>query len=159
VVIEDPAKTAIAVDLAAPRFQAGVVRAYWREVSFEFPLLVIAVAATESDGTTTEYGFHFELTEYPGIAPEVYIWDLEKGHILPSERRPKGSLRVTEAFKDWGSHTVYRPWDRHSGVHNDWANKYPGLAWHSKRDITFILEDLHGLLNSNALTRSARPAA
>ncbi len=157
--IEDPAKATIAADLSSSRFQAGVVRKYWRKVLFEFPILIIAVAATEPDGSASEYGFHYELTGYPGTPPEVYIWDLEKDQFLAAERRPKGSPRVTEAFKDWGSHTIYRPWERHSGAHNDWANKYPGLAWHSKRDITFTLEDLHGLLNSNALACSARSAS
>ena len=66
---------------------------------------------------------------------------------------------MTTAFQEWGENTVYRPWERHSGAHNNWASSYPNLAWHSKRDITFTLEDLHGLLNSNLLTRSARSAA
>jgi hypothetical protein len=39
------------------------------------------------------------------------------------------------------------------------VHKYPDLAWHPKRDITFTLEDLHGLLNSNALAYSARSAS
>ncbi|MGD0662666.1 MAG: hypothetical protein ABSD38_31825 [Syntrophorhabdales bacterium] len=157
--IEDPAEAAIAADLAAARFQAGVVRSYWRRVLFEFPILVIAVAATEPDGSAAEYAFRYELTGYPGIGPEVFIWDPEKDQILASGRRPKGSPRVIEAFKDWGSHTVYRPWERNSGAHNDWAHKYPDLAWQPRRDITFTLEDLHGLLNSNSLARSARAAS
>lgn len=157
--MDNPAVTAIKVDLSASRFQAGVVRGLWRLISLEFPVLMIGIAATEADGTASEYFFHFELSGYPGIAPEVFIWDIETSQVLPVARRPKGCPRVTQAFIDWGSHTVYRPWERHSGAHNDWARKYPDLAWHSKRDITFILEDLHGLLNSNSLSRSTRPAA
>ena len=157
--MENPAKTAIEADLAAPRFLVGVARRNWNKESFEFPVLVITVAATEPDGTASEYGFHFELTGYPGIAPEVHIWDLKKDQILPPELRPKGSPRVVTAFQEWGDRTVYRPWERHGAVHNNWTGEHPDLAWHPKRDLTFILEDLHGLLNSNALTHSARPSA
>lgn len=157
--MEIPAKTAIENDLAAPRFLAGMARNHWRLVSLNFPILVIAVAATETDGAACEYGFRFEVTGYPGVAPEVRIWDLEADLILPVARRPKGSHRVTEAFKDWNSGTVYRPWERQSGAHGNWANTYVNLAWHPRRDISFVLEDLHGLLNSNALKGSYRSAA
>ncbi len=157
--IDNPAVTAIKADLSASRFQAGVVRGLWRIILLEFPILMIAIAATEPEGTANEYVFHFELSGYPGDAPEVFIWDINTNQMLPAAQRPKGPLRVTKAFGDWDKHTVYRPWERHSGAHNDWARKYPDLVWHSKRDITFILEDLHGLLNSNSLSRSTRPAA
>jgi hypothetical protein len=157
--MEELAKSTVDNDLAIPRFQAGKARKHWRLVSFSFPILVIAVVATEPDGAPGEYGFRFEVTGYPGVAPEVRIWDLEAGQLLPVARRPKGSRRVTEAFKDWSFGTVYRPWERHSGAHGNWADIYVNLVWNPKRDISFILEDLHGLLNSNALKGGPRPAA
>lgn len=148
--IGSPAETGVAVDLASPRFRAGTIRGQWRQVSYVFPVLVMAVAAIEPDGSRNEYWFRFELTGFPGTAPEVRIWDCDANVALAQDRRPKGSGRVVEAFKTWGSDTVYRPWERQSGAHNEWANKYPELAWHPKRDLAFILEDLHGLLTSNA---------
>ena len=156
--VGSPAETAVAVDLASPRFRAGIVRGHWRKVSYSFPVLIITVTAIESDGSGSEYFFRFELTGFPGTGPEVRIWDCDANAALAQDRRPKGSPRVVEAFKAWGPGTVYRPWERHSGAHNEWANKYQELAWHPKRDLAFILEDLHGLLTSNTGPDGARSA-
>lgn len=155
----EAAKQAVDADLASARFLAGIARKRWRKVSYAFPLLYIALAAIEADQTSSEYEFQFELTGFPGTAPAVRIWDREANGLLATNRRPKGSPRVLEAFKDWGEHTVYRPWDRLAGAHNSWAQNFPALAWHPRRDLTFILEDLNGLLTSNALARAARADA
>lgn len=158
---ENPAKAAADADLASPRFRAGVLRKHWRKVSYDFPLLIVAVAAVEPDGAASEYSFRFELTGFPAVAPAVQIWDCAKSELLAVDRRPKGSQRVAEAFKNWGPNkdTIYRPWERTSGAHNNWAQSHPDLAWHAKRDLTFVLEDLHGLLTSNAAACGSRQAA
>ena len=154
-----PAQSAVEADLASSRFIAGLARGHWRCVSFDFPLLVIAVTAIEPDGTSSEYAFRFELAGFPGVAPQVIIWDTVANTQLPVNRRPKGSHRVQEAFKDWTApHTVYRPWERTSGAHGSWAQNFPDLTWHPHRDLTFILEDLHDLLTSNALAGRAGAA-
>jgi hypothetical protein len=150
---------AVAADLASTRFQVGEKRGHWRKVLYEFPILIVAIAGIEFDGKDSEYFFRFQLAGFPGIAPESKIWDVATNALLPTNKRPKGSLRVIEAFKSWGSESVYRPWDRHGGPHNNWTSTHPDLAWHPKRDLTFILEDLHGLLISNSLAHSNRPAA
>lgn len=155
----DMAKEAVAADLAATRFRAGVKRGFWRQVFYEFPVLILAVAAVEPNGDSSEYSFHLELTDFPGQAPEVRIWDHAGNAALPKEKRPRGSDRITKAFQVWGDDTVYRPWDRQSAAHNNFARDFPDLAWHPKRDLTFILEDLYGLLTSNAIARCCRPAA
>ena len=153
------AEKAVDADLECPRFRAGAARGQWRKVSYKFPVLIMAVSAVDLQGKRCEFYFHFELSNFPGVAPEVKIWDLDAGALLPDARRPKGSPRVIEAFKSWGSGTVYRPWDRHGLGHNEWASKHPELAWHAKRDLSFILEDLHGLLNPGPSTSGGRPAA
>jgi hypothetical protein len=155
----DLVKATVGADLAAARFRVGVMRGYWRQVSYEFPVLILAVAAVEPNGDSSEYCFRFELTDFPGTAPEVKIWDCGGNAVLSKEKRPKGSDRVTKAFQVWGSDTVYRPWDRKTAGHNNLARDFPDLAWHPKRDLTFIFEDLHGLLTSNATARGNRPAA
>lgn len=157
--LADPAKDAVAGDLASVRYRAGVIRGHWRQIAYEFPILTVAIGAIEPDGSSSEYCFRFEFTGFPGAAPEVKIWDLTANAPLPSDKRPKGSDRVTKAFQVWGPDTVYRPWDRHSGVHNNFAKDHPDLAWHPKRDLTFILEDLHGLLTSNSAARGNRQFA
>lgn len=155
----NPAEQAVVADLSSARFRAGATRGHWRQILSEFPVLIVAVAAVEPDGSYSEYFFRFELTGFRGIAPEVKIWDCTKNAPLATDKRPKGSNRVTEAFKAWGNDTVYRPWDRQGGGHNNWATSHPNLAWNPKRDISFILEDLHGLLTSNAAACSSRPVA
>ncbi len=157
--IANPAQTAIDSDLSSRRFRSGVRRGFWRVVNYAFPNLTIAVAATEPDGAASEYGFRFDLTGFPGTAPIVIIWDFAGDKMLPADRRPRGCARVVEAFKVWNQPTVYRPWDRLAGAHNNWNQTYPQFAWHPKRDITFILEDLHELLNLNACARSVGQAA
>lgn len=135
------------------------MRRRWRTISYDFPILIVAVAAVEPAGITTEYAFKFELTGYPGTAPEVRVWDCKSNSLLAPEHRPKGSGRVQEAFKSWGNETVYRPWDRSAGAHNNWARDFPELAWHPSRDLAFALEDLHGLLTSNALAHASSAVA
>lgn len=154
---EEAAQAAVAADLASARFLVGVLRKRWRQVLYDFPILIVAVSAIEPDGAASEYCFRFELSGFRGAAPEVRIWDLDTNSNLAAELRPKGSRRLAEALKSWGSDTVYRPWERHAGAHNNWAQSYPELAWNPRRDLTFILEDLHGLLTSNSLARP--PAA
>jgi hypothetical protein len=156
---DNPAEKAVNADLASARFRVGEKRGHWRKITYEFPILVVGVSAVEPDGTLSEYFFRFDLSGFPGTAPEVKIWDCETGAALSPAKRPKGSHRVAEAFKTWGNDTVYRPWDREGGQHNNWATTHPELAWHSKRELTFILGDLHGLLTSNATAHGNRPAA
>jgi hypothetical protein len=157
--VEDPALTLIYADLAAESFRAGCDEGRWRVVDFAYPRLDFKVSAINPDGTTTEYGFKADLTNYPGIAPEVKLWNLEEDRKPFAEERPKGSIRVTETFKDWGSGTVYRPWDRHTGPHNNNAVAKPHLAWRKDRDLTFIFEDLYGILVSNGRKVAAQTAA
>jgi hypothetical protein len=156
---EETAKAAVDADLGSARFLAGVARGRWRKIFYEFPILIVAVAAVEPDGKHSAYDFRFELTGFPGANPEVRIWDPAKNDLLQSSLRPKGSNRVTEAFKKWGDETVYRPWDRRGSLHNNWPRDFPALAWHPRRDLAFILEDLHGLLTSNDLAGAARAQA
>lgn len=156
---QSPAERAIAVDLDSSRFRVGVQRRHWRQVSYAFPILVMALFAIEPDGSSSEYFFHFELTGFPGAAPEVRIWDPSTNTLLAIDKRPKGSARVGEAFKAWGGGSIYRPWDRLAGAHGNWATAYPTLAWNPKRDLTFVLEDLHGLVTSNAAAHGVRPSA
>ena len=153
------AKNAADEDLASGRFLAGVLRKRWRKVSYAFPNLLIAVAAIEPDQSSSEYEFQFDLNGFRGTAPAVWIWDSATNGMLATDRRPKGSPRLQEAFKDWGEKTVYRPWDRFGSAHNNWHRDHPALAWHTGRDLAFILEDLHGLLTSNALAGAARAAS
>lgn len=159
---EEAAKDAIEADLRSPQFRVGVKKSMWRIISDNFPILVIAVTATEPDGKKGEYTFHFELTDFPSTAPLVHLWDPLTNDLLAVEKRPKGPEKVLASFKQWGTAqrgSIYRPWDREGINHNNWNNTHPNLAWAPNRNISFILEDLHEILNLNAHINGARMAA
>ena len=154
--IEDPSIARVAADLRHPAFASGCADGRWRVVLYEFPTLDFAVRATEPDGTASEYGFRADLSNYPAQAPLVRIWDHAQNAPLADDRRPRGGRRVLQAFKHWGADTVYRPWDRQTGPHNNNTVAYPHLAWNPERRLDFVLEDLHGILNSNARAQGCR---
>ena len=157
--IADPSIARVAADLAHGDFVSGCDAGHWRVVSYEFPILNFAIAATEPDGAASEYGFRAELSNFPAEAPMVQIWDHERNGLLAADRRPKGGSRVKQSFKHWQEETVYRPWDRKTGPHGNNTAAYPHLAWKPERRLVFIFEDLHGILNSNARAQTLRSTA
>jgi hypothetical protein len=150
--IADPSAARVEADLQEPSFLNGLDTSCWRIISYAFPILNFAVSATETDGSHTEYGFRAELSNYPSQAPMVQIWDHAANTLLAADHRPKGGPRVAITFQNWTENTVYRPWDRKTGPHINNGRDVPHLAWRSDRTLSFILEDLHGILNSNART-------
>ena len=157
--IGDPSIARVEADLGHAELVSGCDAGRWRIVSFEFPILDFAISATEPDGAASEYGFRAELSNYPAEAPMVRIWDHERNELLDAERRPKGGRRVEKTFQCWNEKSVYRPWDRKTGPHNNNAATFPHLEWNPERRLVFIFEDLHGILNSNARTQNLRASA
>lgn len=157
--IEDPAIIRVMADMETPAFKAGVLRGYWRIESFNFPILKIDVTGTEPDGSSSAYRIRFELSAYPGQAPEARTWDILEDRAISDDRRPKGNPKVQDAFKKWSSDNLYRPWERVTRMHNGFHEKYPHLAWSPNRDLAFILEDIHGLLNINVSQSSVGTVA
>jgi hypothetical protein len=158
-VIFDPSEARVIADLKDDEFLAGCAAGQWRVAPLTFPLLNFWVSAVEPDGTSSEYGFQAELTNYPAIPPKVRIWDHAANAPLANQARPKGGPRVEGAFKHWGDDTVYRPWDRQTGPHCSNTSELPHLAWNPSRNLTFIFKDLYGLLHCNARAIRLRPAA
>ncbi|MGF7188229.1 hypothetical protein JOE11_001256 [Robbsia andropogonis] len=157
--IADPSAGRVEADLQDAGIVAGCESGMWRILASNFPTLDFIIRATEPDGSSSEYGFRAELSNYPGQPPMVRIWDHKSNQQLAAVQRPKGSRRVQISFQQWGSDTVYRPWERLTGPHNNNATTYPHLAWRPDRRLTFIFEDLYGILNSNARTIRARAEA
>ena len=157
--ITDPGIARVAADLTDGDFLSGCDAGRWRIIANEFPNLDFAIAATEPDGTSSEYGFRAELSNFPAQAPMVRIWDHGRNAPLASDRRPKGGARVTKTFQHWGDDTVYRPWDRKTGPHSNNATRFPHLAWNPDRRLVFIIEDLYGILNSSSRTQHPRTSA
>jgi hypothetical protein len=155
----DPSETRVSAELYEPGFIAGVQAGRWRIHEFAFPRLDFYITATEPDGRTIVYGFRGDVTNFPGTNPLVRIWDLANNTPLSAPLRPKGNQRVAITFQQWGDDTVYRPWDRMTGPHNNSAVNLPHLAWRPDRPLLFIFEDLHGILNLNARAHRLRAAA
>lgn len=157
--IRNPAEAKAEADLEDYAVRAGIDTGRWRILAFAFPLLDFVVAATEPDSARSEYGFRAELTGYPAQAPMVRIWDFVTGGPLAAAARPKGGVRVQRSFQFWQKDTVYRAWDRLTGPHVNGAVTAPLFAWHAGRRLSFVLEDLHAILNANARAGAVRVPA
>jgi hypothetical protein len=158
-VSDDPCAARVEADLQDPGFLAGVAAGRWRVIELKFPILYFAISAIEPDGKPSEYGFRAELSNFPAKDPMVQIWDHANDRVLPAGQRPKGDGRVNKTFQSWGPETVYRPWDRMTGPHNNNAATFPHLAWRPDRRLLFIFEDLHAILTSNARAPGVRACA
>ena len=157
--IADPGAARVAADLEDGDWTSGRDAGRWRVVAFNFPILDFTVSAVTPGGKSIEVGFKAELSNYPSQPPMVRIWDHALHGPLAQNLRPMGGPRIQTTFQLWTSDTVYRPWDRLTGPHNNNAALYPHLAWRPDRRLSFIFEDLHGILNSNARTQRSRTAA
>ena len=150
--IVDPSAAKVAADIEEIAFVFGVEAGRWRVLEFEFPRLDFVISATKPGGEACEFGFRADLANYPAQAPMVKIWDFECKTPLEPSKRPKWGQRATTTFQQWGQDTIYRPWDRMTGPHNNNAESAPHLAWTPERRLVFIFEDLHGILNSSNRT-------
>lgn len=157
--MDELAQQTVMKDLDSSAFQSGVMRGNWKVHTFQFPKLVIRVLGTEPDGSRKVYYFRYLLDDFPTKAPWVQIWNIETDQVLLATLRPQGNAQVARAFQSWSDDTVYRPWERKALAHGDWINKYAREAWRPGMTLTFTVEDLHGILNANALVVAAKAAA
>ena len=145
-----PDERALHAHVASPRFMDGVGRKRWRIVGeIEWPHALIAVSAALRDNAPREFFLRFDLVGYPEQAPTATPWDPVRGGVLAADLRPKGE-RVGVVFRcDWeNGRALYAPFDRVAlGRHPEWRRQYPRHAWNAKRDLAWVLEYLHELLN------------
>lgn len=141
--------------LAGPRFCAGVERGKWRLVGeVNWPYAVVAVAAARRGDGPSEFFLRFDAAGYPEAAPTATPWDPELEDVLAPALRPRGD-RVGHVFRsDWNNgQALYAPFDRVAlESHDDWRRTYPRQVWDSQKDLAWILETLHELLNDAGYT-------
>lgn len=142
--------------VSSARFQDGVDRGRWRVVGdIEWPSVLIAVTAGPRDNAPKEFFLRFDLTGYPVSAPTATPWNLMAGAVLEEDQRPKGEL-VGQVFRsDWEEgKALYAPFDRVAldRYHPDWRQIYPRQAWNAKRDLVWVLQNLHKMLNDDDYT-------
>ncbi len=152
-VVVGPDERAVRAHFDGGRFRAGMAARQWRLLSFTWPYVLIAVSAAERANGPAEWAIRFELTGYPHTAPTGGIWDPESDTSLAPDRRPKGQ-RAAQLFRadGWvgGATAMYAPWDRVGlQAHPEWANAYPMQAWNPTRDLSFVLEQVHEVLNAD----------
>jgi hypothetical protein len=146
-----PDERALIADLAGARFRDGADRGFWRKVSLDWPFVLVAVSAASRPGSPTEFLLKMDCTDYPAQAPTACPWDFETNGILDPNKRPKGD-RAARVFRhDWeGGRALYAPWDRVGlNGHDEWPAKYGRSMWHSGRDLSFYLQNVHDLLNDD----------
>jgi hypothetical protein len=155
----DPALVRIEAELASPDFRAGVQEEKWRQNGFDFPFLKIEFRMTNLDGTRDWYCVRFEVAGFPAVRVAAQPWSLSRNALALNSEWPKGNERVENAFKGYPSETdphLYCPWERISYDHNNFHQNHPEKAWRHDRRFIFILEEVHGLLNLNAVPGGSR---
>jgi hypothetical protein len=151
---QTPDERAFRQHLAGGAFLRGAARGRWRLETVDWPHAVIAVSAAERPGSQSEYGFRFELTNYPQIPPTAQPWDLEQDRPLEPGRWPTGRSRVAGAFNpSWNPQALYIPCDRLAiRGHDGWLAQHPSMIWRPSGDITQYLYIVHELLTSGDYT-------
>ena len=145
-------------------FLVGVEEGRWRVLRYEWPYLVVRAFGRGPLGTVHAMDFRLECLGYSAIGPFAETWDDAAGVRPPCPGDGAAPPSIVDALKQWnetgtGYGGIYRPWQRGAAAHNDWANKRPDLAWHSRRDLTFIMEQLYALASEQASWLDYRAAA
>ena len=140
--------------VAGGAFRRGAARGRWRLVRIDWPHAVIAVSAATRSGSPSEYGFRFELSNYPQLTPTAEPWEQTHDRPLEASRWPTGRSRVAAAFNPgWNAHAIYIPCDRLAiQGHDAWLSQHPSMIWRPTGDITQYLAIIYELLNSGDYT-------
>ena len=141
--------------VAGPRFIDGVERGKWRLVGdVDWPYALVAVSAAPRQNAPQEFFLRFDLTGYPTSAPTATPWNPDSGDTLEADLRPKGEY-VSSVFRsDWEEgKALYTPYDR-LGLksHPEWSKQHPRQAWNATRDLAWLLQLLHRMLNESTYT-------
>jgi hypothetical protein len=145
-------------------FQAGVEEGRWEVLRYDFPLLEVRVFGRSLLGLVHPMDFQLRCDQFPALGPFVQQWDPVRGARPTPPTADEAAPSVVDALKEWSESGnvyggVYRPWQRGAAGHNGWAAKRPDLAWNRNRTLTFILEELHGLVSEQAFWLDYRAAA
>jgi hypothetical protein len=147
----DPDQRAFAAHRRSARFLAGVDAGRWRVVKSEWPIVLVAVAAAPRPGSPAEYFLRLTADGYPTAGITAAPWDPEADTLLAAEDRPTGEIAGHVFRSDWnGGTALYAPWDRVAlPGHTDWPTTHPTQVWTPARDLTFFLECVWEVLNSD----------
>lgn len=151
--------------LRSVSFQAGVEEGRWMVLREAFPILVVRVTGQDFSGTfTASMEFQLLCDGFPIQPPFVQHWDMARGERPNPPDHNHGPPGVIDALKTWGTGSgayggIYRAWQRHAALHNNWAALRPDEAWHRDRNLSFIMEKLYALVSEQAAWLALRAAA
>jgi hypothetical protein len=152
-----PDEAALRRDLASPAFRVGERRGRWRACGVSFPFVLFFVAAPPRPGGPASFLLRSECTGYSATAPNSQLWHGGENKPLEERHRPRNKQgAVLTAFSGWGA-CLYHPIDRLARSH--WPNRYPDMLWTADKDITFLLETVHGILDCSEYAGADLPAA
>lgn len=159
-----PAKKTLEAQLNSVRFLAGVEAGRWELLLLEWPHAYVRVTGWDPDtGRTFAHDFRLECIGFPDPGPFVERWVYADGAThgsRPPAPSAPGAPGFVEAMKEWGgsggSGGIYRAWNRGAASHNNWAGLRPDEAWHSRREIIFIMEHLYALVTEQAVWLASR---
>ena len=159
-----PAERTLTAQLDSAPFQRGVEEERWILQRFSFPDMFVRIRAVDRETeVSTECEFHLLCDGFPLPGPYVERWDFA-ANCRPAPPAAGVSPAFADALKGWGDGNlqnggIYRPWQRGAADHNGWAQKRPDLAWHARRHISFIMENLYDLVAEQAVWLAVRKAA
>lgn len=163
--IAPPAKKTLETQLNSARFLAGVDAGRWELLRLDWPYGYVRVTGRDPDsGRRFAHDFRLECTGFPDPGPFVERWvyadNATHGSRPPPPSAP-GAPGFIDGMKEWdgggGSGGIYRAWSRGAADHNNWAGLRPDEAWHSRREIVFIMENLYALVTEQAVWLATRP--
>jgi hypothetical protein len=152
-----PDQNALMRDLASPTFKVGVRRGRWALLGVKFPIAMFFVAAPVRFGGPTGFLLRSDCSGYPATAPNSQLWHGLDNQPLADAHRPKTRQGDTMiSFKMWAA-CLYHPIDRLARSH--WPGQHPELCWIADKTIVFLLETVHGILDSTDYAGANLPAA
>lgn len=145
-------------------FECGVEEGRWKVLDYAFPYLIVEVFGLSLLGTTHSMIFQLTCDGFPALGPFIQHWDVEAKARPAPLGHEQAAPSVVDALKEWSEQGniyggLYRPWQRGAAAHNGWAAKRPDLAWHRGRTLTFIMEQLYGLVSEQAFWLDYKAAA
>lgn len=154
-----PDEAALLRDLASAAFRVGERRGRWDLRGVRFPHVLFFIAAPVRAGGPSGFLMRSDCTGYSGTAPNSQLWNGGTNAPLEERHRPKKrDGGVMTAFSTWGP-CLYHPIDRLARDHGHWPTQHPEMLWTADKDITFLLETVHAILDSSEYAGADLPAA
>lgn len=154
-----PDEAALLRDLASPAFKIGERRCRWALRGVIFPYVLFFIAAPVRTGGPAGFLMRSDCAGYSATAPTSQLWNGGTNSPLDERYRPKKREGgVMTAFSSWGQ-CLYHPIDRLARDHGQWPTQHPEMLWTADKDITFLLETVHAILDSSEYAGADLPPA